>query len=58
MFVGLIDNTELHDPDRVGPILEFIYEHSRKGLDAIESGDLQLLFLTANQLTEDYSAIP
>jgi hypothetical protein len=58
MFGSLIDNTELHDPDQVEPILEVIYARSNEGLDAIESSDQQLLLLTANRLTEAYSAIP
>lgn len=58
IFGSLIDNPELHDPEQTGPILEFIYEHSCDGLDAVESGDTERLVSTANQLTEGYLAIP
>jgi hypothetical protein len=58
IFGSLIDNPELSDADQADPILKFIYQQARHGLDAIDARNLTALLATANALTEAYSAIP
>lgn len=57
IFFQVITNSELYDADRSAPFLDVLFRQSLEGLSALEGNNLELLILSANQLSEAYSGI-
>ena len=58
IFSEIIGNPDFHEADTIDPILDVVFEYALKGVDAAEQGNVEVLLLCANQLTEAYTAIP
>jgi len=57
IFHQLVENPELYDAETVTPVFETISSHAQKVIDAVASGDLQLVLAHANGLTEAYCGL-
>jgi hypothetical protein len=58
VFVRVLDNPDLTEPDTAEPVLQTLSAQALIGLTGIEQRDRDLLISAANQITEAYCGFP